>query len=115
MLTEELFNMLTAKASEYKYSSLNYVDFEACKNAEILVDDYGLILLQDKSKSPTMLYFATNDFEKLIKILAKMSGRIRIHFVPRAYAQQLKTLGFTGLSQTIFCSRTLTKTLNFIF
>ena len=94
MICEDVFTSIMERARGYKYSSMNYIDFDACKNAEILYDNDMLILLQDKSKLPSILYFATNNFEEVVHIIAKMSGKLRLHFVPKAYAEQLKELNF---------------------
>ncbi|GHV32417.1 hypothetical protein FACS18949_03250 [Clostridia bacterium] len=94
MLIENVFDAIVHRAKEYKYSSMNYIDFDECKNSEILYDKEDLILLQDKSKIPSMIYFAANDFEFFLKILADISCKLRLHFVPREYAEQLERLGF---------------------
>ena len=94
MLCEDIFSIIMERAKGYKYSSMKYIDFDACKNAEILYDNAALILLQDKSKVPSMLYFATNDFEEVVHTIAKLSGKLRLHFIPRVYAGHLLELGF---------------------
>lgn len=76
------------------YSSMNYLDFDDCKNFDVLVDCNELILLHDKSKLSAMLYFATDNFDSLVKIIASIHGKLRIHFVPREFASQLEKLGF---------------------
>jgi len=93
MISENDFNTLTTRAKTYKYSSMNYIEFVDCKNAIILHDSHDLIFLQDTSTTPAMLYFATNNFNLVIDAVAKLSGQLRIHFVPRKFASQLK--GFT--------------------
>ena len=94
MISRDLFNAMTEKARRLKYSSMNYIDFDDCKNAEILHDGDDLIMLYDKSVNPAMLYFAADDFEAVIKVVAGMPGKLRLHFVPGKYAADLKELGF---------------------
>jgi len=94
MICKDFFNAATEKAKKYKYSSMTYIDFEDCKNAEVLFDCDDLILMQDKSKVPSMLYFATDDFEALVKRIANIPGQLRLHFVPREFAVQLNKIGF---------------------
>jgi ribosomal protein S18 acetylase RimI-like enzyme len=94
MISESLFNEIAESAKKYKYSSMNYIDYKDCSDAEVLYKSNSLILLKDESKTPTMLYFAVDDFESLIKIITDMPGRLRMHFVPREFATQLKNLGF---------------------
>jgi len=95
MICEEYFKLIMEKAKGYKYSSMNYIEFDECKNAEVLSDDDGLIMLQDKSKIPVMIYFATDNFARVVKVVAKMSGKLRLHFVPREFVKEMQELGFT--------------------
>ncbi|MDR0326362.1 MAG: GNAT family N-acetyltransferase [Oscillospiraceae bacterium] len=95
MISKNIFDMLAKRAKDYTYSSMNYIDFEDCKNAEILQDCEDMILLHDTSKMPAMLYFAVNNFGCLIKKISDMPGKLRLHFVPREFAAPLKELGFT--------------------
>ncbi|MNJ44338.1 ribosomal-protein-alanine N-acetyltransferase [compost metagenome] len=60
----------------------------------MLYDRNDVILLQDTTQIPHMLYFATNDFESLLTFIADLSGEFRLHFVPRQFAAQLEQLGF---------------------
>lgn len=90
MLSKNLFETLSEKAKELKYSSITYMEFDNCKNAEILHNCDDLILLRDG----TMLHFATRNFDMLIKEITKMPGKLRLHFVPKKFAQQLIEIGF---------------------
>jgi len=94
MICEDYFNAITEKAKKYKYSSMAYIDFDDCKNAEVLLDCDDLILMHDNSRVPSMLYFATDDFEALVKRIADMTGKLRLHFVPREFATLLSEIGF---------------------
>ena len=80
---------------------MNYIDYDDCKNSDILFDCDDLILLYDNSKAPAMLFFAADDFEALIKIIADISGKQRLHFVPREFATQLNNLGFVEWGEYI--------------
>jgi len=95
MISKDIFNAITKKASSYKYSSMTYLDFDDCKNSEIVHNGNDTILMQDSCKTPTMLHFATNNFASLIKIIANIPGKLRMHFVPREFAAQLSNIGFT--------------------
>lgn len=94
MISEETFDALAEKARRRKYSSMNYVDYEDCANAEIIHDRDDLVLLLDRSKTPAMLYFGADDFAALVKIIAGLPGKLRVHFVPRAFAARLEEIGF---------------------
>ena len=89
------FDEACEKAKNFKYSSMHYIDYDECKNAQVLHNTDDLILIHDTNKSPAMLYFAANDFETLVKLIADIPGQLRMHFVPREYAGKLKDIGFT--------------------
>jgi len=111
VICENIFNAIIEKARRYKYSSMNYIEFDDCKNAEVLYDHDDLILMQDKNKTPSMLYFATNDFESLIKIVADIPGKLRLHFVPREFADKLCEIGFNEWGEYVdFWNSDLSKT-----
>lgn len=74
---------------------MNYLDYEDCKNAEILFDGNDIILLRDNGKTPAMLYFAADDFDALVKFISDIAGSLRLHFVPREFVPQLEKLGFS--------------------
>lgn len=101
MICEDFFNSVTERAKKYKYSSMSYIDFDECKHAEVLFDCDDLILMRDSSKMPSMLYFATDDFEALVKIIAHLTGQLRLHFVPKEFAAGLKEIGFTDWGEYV--------------
>lgn len=95
MINEHTFEIIMEKAKSFTYSSMNYIEYEDCKNAKVLYDRDDLILLQDTTEKPHMLYFAANHFESLLTLIADLTGELRLHFVPRKYAVQLEQLGFS--------------------
>ncbi|MCL2372928.1 MAG: hypothetical protein FWC78_05955, partial [Defluviitaleaceae bacterium] len=101
MLNEYLFNEIHERSTKYKYTSMNYIDFDDCKNAVITCNDDNLILLHDKTKSPSMLYFAVNNFNDLLKVLADIPGKLRLYFVPKEYALLLSELGFSEWAEYV--------------
>jgi len=94
MINKNIFDTITEKAREYKYSAMAYIDFDDCKNSEVLNESEDFILMQDKSKMPAMLHFAANNFESLIKRIVNIPGKLRLHFVPREFAARLCEIGF---------------------
>jgi ribosomal protein S18 acetylase RimI-like enzyme len=111
MIGNNVFDTIFQKAKTYKYSSMNYIDFDDCKNAEILCERSDLILLKDNSKTPSMLYFAANDFESFVKIVTDLSSSLRLHFVPRQYVPLLEKIGFIEWGEyTDFWNISLTNT-----
>jgi ribosomal protein S18 acetylase RimI-like enzyme len=95
MICECVFNDLAEKAQKYKYSSMQNIDYESCRNADSLVASDEFILLEDKNETPTMLYFAVDHFEILLAFIEGIQGDLRLHFVPHEYASHLEKLGFT--------------------
>jgi ribosomal protein S18 acetylase RimI-like enzyme len=113
MIIESTFEIIIEKAKSCTYSSINYIDYEDCKNADILYDHEDIILLQDSTQTPHMLYFATNHFETLLTFIATLSGQFRLHFVPRQYVAQLEQLGFIEWGEyTDYWNENLTDTAN---
>ena len=94
MISENYFNALADKAKELKYSSMAYIDYSDCKDADVLSDDENMILLYDKTRAPAMLYYATNDYKGLVERITAIPGKLRLHFVPREYAALLLNQGF---------------------
>ena len=93
-MDEAVFGVFQERAEHLTFSSMNYLDFEDCVNAAVLCDSDGFILLHDTSKTPAMLYFAADDFGRVVDAIAGLPGGLRLHFVPRAYAERLTALGF---------------------
>ncbi|MCL2593687.1 MAG: GNAT family N-acetyltransferase [Defluviitaleaceae bacterium] len=94
MIDEKNFEIIMEKAKTFKYTAMNYIDFDDCKNAEILHDSNDLILLYDRSKSPIMTHWAADNFEAVAKAVTLLPGKLRIHFVPDEFRERLKSLGF---------------------
>ena len=95
MITQSLFNELVEKARKCKYSSMHYTDYDGCKNAEILHNSSELTLLQDKSQTPALLHFATDNYQLVLDALSKIQGELKLYFVPKEYKKQLENIGFT--------------------
>jgi ribosomal protein S18 acetylase RimI-like enzyme len=94
MIGEKEFLKLQAASNACKYSSLRYVDYEDCDQSDVLCGSGDLIVLLDMSKSPAFLYFAADDFNKVIEQVKKVAGPLRINFVPHEHAQKLNDIGF---------------------
>jgi len=94
-MDEETFNAVIQNAKRRKYTSMNYIEYSDCVNAEVLHNSIDLVILHDKSKSPEMLFFAVDDFETVIRVIEEMpNNKLRLHFVPHEYSARLKELGF---------------------
>lgn len=115
MICKDTFDAVCEKARGYKYSSMNWIDYDDCKNAKVLHDCDDYILMHDSSKTPAMLYFAANNFEELISIIAEIPGKLRLHFVPREFAARLSEAGFNEWAEfTDFWNTDITRTASFL-
>ena len=94
MISASCFNALTDKAKGLKYSSMMYIEYSDCMDANVLVDSESMIILLDENKTPAMLFYATDDYERLIAEITAIPGKLRLHFVPRKYANLLLNQGF---------------------
>jgi GNAT superfamily N-acetyltransferase len=94
MIGETDFDRLKTVAGMCRYSSLEYAEIDDCRDADIVWLDDHLIILCDRSKTPFFVYFATDDFNLVIEQIIKISGPLRIHFVPHEHAQKLCDIGF---------------------
>jgi len=100
MIIKDFFDAIVVRAKGCRYSSMNYLEYDDCKNAVVVRDDADLILLRELDdgsvpvSAPAMLHFAANDFARLIDAIAEMSGDLRLHFVPREHAAGLAAMGF---------------------
>lgn len=94
MIGEAEFDRIKTSAGTCKYSSLDYAEFDDCRNADVIIDDGHLVILCDRGKSPSFLYFAADDFNNVIEQIKKISEPLRINFVPHEHAQKLCDIGF---------------------
>jgi len=103
VIDKNIFEKMMEKAVGRRYTSMNYIGFEDCENAKILRNDDQdqLILLWDDSKTPAMLYFATDDFGLVMTEITNIQGSLRLHFVPREFAEQLTALGFIEWAEMV--------------
>ena len=93
MIKESDFERLREIANACKYTSLKYVEFEDCEQADILCGG-DMIVLCDHSKTPAFLHFAADDFDRVIEKINKIKEPLRINFVPHEHAQRLCGIGF---------------------
>ena len=74
MITREDYDSLMDEVAKFRFSTFNKIGYEDCQNAEVLYANDELILVQDKSKTPPMNYFATNDVKTMTDLMAEMTG-----------------------------------------
>lgn len=94
MISEKDFDNIKTAACKCRYSSLEYAEFDECRDADVVCHDDHLIILCDRSKTPCFVYFAADDFNLVIEQIKKIGGPLRINFVPHEHAQMLFDIGF---------------------
>ena len=103
MISQDVYDNIIRIAQKYRYSSMRYLDYDDCKNAEILYDCNDWILLRDGGKTPALLHFATDDFAGMMDRIADVPGKLRLNFVPQEFAAQAKEIGFTEWGEYVDC------------
>lgn len=94
MLNEKQFNEIKERANLFQYTSFQYLEYEECKNLEILCYDSNVIIVLDKGILPLQLHFATNNFLLLIESISRIKEELQINFVPYEYQEELQKIGF---------------------
>lgn len=113
MLEKQIWDEIVGKISLYKYTSINYIEYEDIINSDILKNDEESVILVDKFKSPNMLYLLTNEVEKMLYVIDGYSGDFRINFVPHDFIDLYKNHGFTEWAEYVdFFNEDLQDTCN---
>jgi GNAT superfamily N-acetyltransferase len=94
LLAKETWDDINTKINSYKYTSIQHIEYEDIINAVVLQNDTDVILLLDTSKSPAMLYFATNSIEKALDQIDLYHEEVRINFIPHDFIELFKKHGF---------------------
>jgi ribosomal protein S18 acetylase RimI-like enzyme len=94
MINENYYYDIQEAAEAFRHTSFQYLDYDECKNSDVLIKDHNIIVLLDKSKSPARVHFAADDFDLLIPLLSQLDGDLQINFVPHEYRDQLESIGF---------------------
>jgi len=71
----DTFNGIIRNAKACKYSSMHFVEYADCANADVLSNCDDLVLLHDKSKQPEMIFFAADD-KGVIKRFKHFPGKL---------------------------------------
>lgn len=94
MITEPAFTAYQAQASQRRYSSLQYAEYEDCRMADAVYADDETLVLCDFAQTPARLDFAANDFDRVIIEAGKIKNPLRINFVPCEFKRRLEDNGF---------------------
>lgn len=95
-MLEIKFNEIKSNLNTFKFTSLEYSEYEEVKHFELINNDEGLILLYgyDIEGKNYEWHWACSESEELIKALIKRNEKEKITFVPKEWAQDLKSIGF---------------------
>lgn len=96
MLEEQVWNEISNKINRYQHTSIQHIEYKDAAKADLLKNDRNGIILLDSSKHPNIVYFATNEIEKMLgEIDCLFHKDIRVNFVPHDFVESFKRHGFT--------------------
>jgi GNAT superfamily N-acetyltransferase len=101
LINEDKFNGIKNAAAKYAYSSFEYLEYDICRNAELLFNTPALIALYDESQTPAVFHYAADSFEALINGLNTVKGGVRVNLVPLEFARGLEGAGFSVLGEYV--------------
>jgi len=95
-MNENEFKILKNKASGFKYTSLNYSEYEELKNYRLIHNDEKGILLTGKNgeKAIDELHWAANQVQFLTENIPSDKKALSITFIPEEWVDTLKERGF---------------------
>lgn len=103
MISEELFNNIILKSKKFKYSSMEYVEYEELKYCDLILNNEDIIMLVGKSyyEEHVQIYFASNTVEGLLNSIKKLSQKAYVEFIPQEYITQFKDNKFSIVSEFV--------------
>lgn len=111
MIYETEFNNICEKSSFFTYSDFKHMDYCDCTNSDILRDSESLILLIDRSKAPSHIYWAANEPELVIQELINIEEEVYVDLVPKDFVDSFKDAGFSIYAEFVdFFNNELEKT-----
>ncbi len=95
-MSKEIFKVIKESLKNYRFTSLNYTEYEDIKDYEITSNNKDLILLYglDKEKNLYEYHFAANKVEDLIRELRKDEDKALITFIPDEWTAALEKNNF---------------------
>lgn len=93
-MTEESFNRVQSKLNKFKFSSMNYIDYEDICNYEIKVENDNIILIYGFNYEGKIneYHWATNSDVYLIDCL-KDTKEYLVTFIPHEWVSKLEQVG----------------------
>ena len=93
-MKEETFNRIQSKFSKFKFSSMNYIDYEDICNYEVKVENDNIILIYGFNYEGKVneYHWATNSVEYLIDRL-KHKKEFLVTFIPHEWVSKLEEGG----------------------
>lgn len=92
-------NAISAKLERFEHSSMRYIDIEESAHMSLVHESDELILLLEQSVEPHEIHFATNCFDKLVKMIGEEAITGQIKFVPKPFDHALMKHGFKTHSE----------------
>lgn len=92
-------NAISTKLEQFEHSSMRYIDIEESAHMLLVHESDELILLLEQSVEPHEIHFATNCFEKLVKMIREEAITGQIKFVQKPYDHALMQHGFKTYSE----------------
>lgn len=95
-MNREKFNEIKQNLSLYKFSSLQYEEYEHISKFNVFHMDSQLLLLIGMKENADIheLHWASNDAAKLIEAIKDLDNNILITFVPREWKSEFERQGF---------------------
>ena len=94
-MKENEFNMIKDKLDKYKYTSMNYTEYEDIENYEVICENDEIILLYgyNKEGKKQEYHYAGNKAENLLKAMRRIKDEL-ITFVPAEWVEEFEQNGF---------------------
>ncbi|WP_426350690.1 GNAT family N-acetyltransferase [Alloiococcus sp. CFN-8] len=95
-MSNEIFKVIKESIHKYKYTSLEYTQYENVESYEVLSNNKDLILLQGYNKEMAMeeYHWAANKVEALLKEISKDEEKAIITFIPDEWVEEMEKHGF---------------------
>ncbi|NKF06182.1 GNAT family N-acetyltransferase [Clostridium gasigenes] len=95
-MTEQEFLDIRAKSNNYNYSSMQYLDYVAVANYNVLIENEKVLLMYGYNAESKMneYHWAANIDEELISVIRKETDKALITFIPLDWISNFEKTGF---------------------
>jgi GNAT superfamily N-acetyltransferase len=100
-ITQQLFDAIQEKLSDYNYTSMKYTDFETVSEYDLIADNEKVVLLFGCNPESNLreFHWAANTAADLLASIGKPEKNIRVSFVPPEWVDVFKQNGFSIYAQ----------------